>query len=77
VSSRKKEFMEAVEPTQHPPGSEGKIRILALRVKYDLPLRVKGDSSIPMHPHDKRFNPLYEEGKDDFDSDTDADTDDI
>lgn len=69
MSLNKKEYKEATEPTEHPPGSEEKIRVLSLRVKYDLPLKVKGDASIPVHPHNKRFNPRYEEPVDDFDTD--------
>lgn len=63
------EKREAEEATEHPPGSDEKIRVLSLRVKYDLPLKVKGDASIPVHPHNKRFNPKYDEPKDDQDTD--------
>lgn len=63
------EKKEAESATEHPPGSEEKIRVLSLRVKYDLPLKVKGDADIPVHPHNKRFNPRYEEPDDDFETD--------
>jgi hypothetical protein len=69
VKFNQNELKEAKEATEHPPGSEEKIRILFLRVKYDLPLKVKGDASIPVHPHNKRFNPRYEEPIDEIDTD--------
>jgi hypothetical protein len=34
-----------------------------------LPLKVKGDASIPVHPHNKRFNPRYEEPIDEEETD--------
>jgi len=69
VKSNQNELKEAREATAHPPGSEEKIRVLSLRVKYDLPLKVKGDADIPVHPHNKRFNPRYEEPIDELDTD--------
>lgn len=69
MKSNQNELKEAREATAHPPGSEEKIRVLSLRVKYDLPLKVKGDADIPVHPHNKRFNPRYEEPIDELDTD--------
>lgn len=69
MNSNQNELKEAREATAHPPGSDEKIRILSLRVKYDLPLKVKGDADIPVHPHNKRFNPRYEEPIDEEETD--------
>tara|TARA_R110000868_G_scaffold342335_2_gene603158 strand:+ start:1690 stop:1905 length:216 start_codon:yes stop_codon:yes gene_type:complete len=69
VRHNQSEKREAEEATGHPPGSDEKIRVLSLRVKYDLPLKVKGDADIPVHPHNKRFNPKYEEPIDEEDTD--------
>jgi len=47
------DIAEARSPCSHSPGSEGKIRIIRIRLANKLPLFVLGDEKIPMHPKDQ------------------------
>jgi len=47
------DIQEARSPCSHCPGSDGKIRIIRIRLENKLPLYVLGDEEIPMHPRNQ------------------------
>lgn len=47
---------DVLQPCPHQPGTEEKINWMIARLSYDLPLHIKGDHNIPIHPHDKNRN---------------------
>lgn len=47
---------DALLPCPFQPGTEDKINWMIARLGFGLPLHIKGDHNIPIHPHDKNKN---------------------